>query len=93
MTANNPASENRDTALKGLHDDVHSKDMHPFWATTLTGSEVYKDNAYGQSNDSVLTHEVAVGYQFSPRMNGRYFGNWNEYNSFSDGIHKVEFNY
>jgi hypothetical protein len=66
---------------------------NPFWATTLTGSDVYKDNAYGQGNDSVLTHEVAVGYQFTPRMNVRYFGNWNEYNSFSDGIHKVEFNY
>ncbi|MEH6518243.1 MAG: hypothetical protein V7742_16330 [Halioglobus sp.] len=66
---------------------------NPFWATTLTGSDVYKDNAYGQGNDSVLTHEVAVGYQFSPRMNVRYFGNWNEYNNFSDGIHKVEFNY
>jgi hypothetical protein len=55
------------------------------------GGEV--DSGYGQDNDSILTHEVAVGYQLSPRMNVRYFGNWNEYNSFSDGIHKIEFNY
>jgi hypothetical protein len=66
---------------------------NPLWVSTLTGSGVYKDNAYGQGNDSVLTHEVSLGYQLTPRMNVRYFGNWNEYNSFSDGIHKVEFNY
>jgi hypothetical protein len=66
---------------------------NPFWASPLTGSDVYKDNAYGQGNDSIFTHEVALGYQTSPRMNVRYFGNWNEYNSFSDGIHKIEFNY
>jgi hypothetical protein len=66
---------------------------NPFWASTLSGSDVYKDNAYGKGNSSILTHEVAVGYQLSPRLNVRYFGNWNEYNSFSDGIHKIEFNY
>jgi hypothetical protein len=66
---------------------------NPFWVSTLSGSDVYKDNAYGQGNGSLLTHEAAVSYQISPRMNVRYYGNWNENNSFSDGIHKVEFNY
>ena len=66
---------------------------NPLWVTTISGSDVYKDNAYGQGNSSILTHEVAVGYQISPRINIRYYGNWHEYNSFSDGIHKIEFNY
>ena len=66
---------------------------NPLWVTTLTGSTWYKDNAYGIGNSSIFTHEVAAGYQISPRANIRYYANWHENNSYSDGIHKIEFNY
>lgn len=66
---------------------------NPLWVSTLSGSGVYKDNAYGVGNSSLLTHEVAIGYKISPRMNVRYYGNWHENNNFSDGVHKIEVNY
>lgn len=66
---------------------------NPLWVSTLSGSGVYKDNAYGIGNSSLLTHEVAMGYKISPRLNIRYYGNWHENNNFSDGVHKIEVNY
>ncbi|MDG1733708.1 MAG: hypothetical protein P8M49_06175 [Thalassotalea sp.] len=66
---------------------------NPFYLSTLSGSDHYKDNAYGVDQDSLLTHEFAASYQITPRMNVRYFANWNEEVDFVDGDHRVEVNY
>lgn len=65
---------------------------NPLWLTTLTGSDKYKNENYADDSQ-ILTHEVAVSYQFTPRFNLRYFSNWNEHVNFSDGDHRIEFNY
>ena len=66
---------------------------NPFYLQALSGSDLYKDNAYGLGNDNVLLHEFAVNYQINPRMNVRYFANWNENVDFTDGSHRIEINY
>ncbi len=66
---------------------------NPFWLTTISGSDNYKDNYYGAGNSHVLTHEFAASYQFTPRFNIRYFANWNNNVDFIDGDHRIEFNY
>lgn len=66
---------------------------NPFWLTTFSGSNNYKDNAFGPGNNSLLTHELAVNYQITDRLNVRYFANWNENTSFNDGAHRIEVNY
>ncbi len=66
---------------------------NPFFLATLSGSDVYKDNAYGKGNDNVLTHEIALSYQFNPRFNVRYFANFTDEVDFGDGDHRLEFNY
>lgn len=66
---------------------------NPVWYSTLSGSDVYKDNAYGSDENSVLTHEAAISYQFNPRFNVRAFANWTENIDISNGDHRLEFNY
>ena len=66
---------------------------NPIWYSTMSGSDIYKDNAYGLDEDSLLTHEAALSYQFNPRFNVRYFANWNENIDISNGDHRIEFNY
>lgn len=66
---------------------------NPFWLTTLTGSSQYRDNYYGAQESTLLTHEFALSYQLTPRMNLRYFANWNENTDFFAGDHRLEFNY
>ncbi|MCP8899582.1 hypothetical protein [Gilvimarinus xylanilyticus] len=66
---------------------------NPFWLTTITGSDNYEDNYYGQDNGDILTHEFALSYQITPRFNVRYFANWNENVDFDDGDQRIEFNY
>ncbi len=66
---------------------------NPFWLTTISGSDNYQDNYYGQGNSHVFTHEFAASYQFTPRFNIRYFANWNNNVDFIDGDHRIEFNY
>lgn len=66
---------------------------NPFFLSTLSGSNRYKNNAYGAGNDTILLHEFAASYQINPRLNIRYFANWNENVNFSDGDHRIEFNY
>jgi len=66
---------------------------NPFYASTLSGADVYKNHAYGENNDSILLHELALSYQINPRLNVRYFANWNEYVDFDDGDHRIEVNY
>ncbi|WP_370980045.1 hypothetical protein [Agaribacterium sp. ZY112] len=66
---------------------------NPFWFTTLSGATNYQENAYGPDQSDLLTHEFAASYQFTPRFNLRYFANWTELNDFSDGNHRLEFNY
>ncbi len=66
---------------------------NPFWLTTFTGSNIYKDNAYGADNSHLLTHEFAINYQINPKLNVRYFANWNENLNFGDGDHRIEVNY
>jgi len=66
---------------------------NPIYLQTLSGSDLFKDNAYGEGNDNVFLHEFAVNYQINPRMNVRYFANWNENIDFADGSHRIEINY
>ncbi|MGR5063680.1 hypothetical protein [Photobacterium sp. DNB22_13_2] len=66
---------------------------NPMWMTTLSGSDPYKNNAYGEGNSNILAHEFAASYQFNPRFNVRYFANWTEYTDLKDGDHRIEFNY
>lgn len=66
---------------------------NPFWLTTISGSDNYTDNYYGLGKSHILTHELALSYQINPRMNLRYFANFNENVSFMDGDHRIEFNY
>lgn len=65
---------------------------NPVWLTTLAGSQEYQDTYYAGESD-IFTHETAVSYQFTPRLNVRYFSNWNEKVEFSDGDHRIELNY
>lgn len=66
---------------------------NPFWLSTISGSDQYKDNYYGLDQSHILTHEFAASYQFTPRFNVRYFANWTEETDFADGDHRIEFNY
>ena len=66
---------------------------NPFYFAALSGSDNFEDNAYGDGNSSVLTHEFAYSYQFTPVFNLRYFANWSEHVDFDDGGHRIEFNY
>jgi hypothetical protein len=66
---------------------------NPFYLRTLSGSELYKDNAFGVDEGSILTHEFSASYQLTPRFNARYFANWTENTDFSNGGHRIEVNY
>lgn len=83
--------------LAGLYSKIAITDKlwlnyNPFWFSTVSGSELYKD--YGLAGKSNLwTHEAAISYQFTPRFNVRAFANWIEGVSFNDGNHRLEFNY
>lgn len=84
--------------LVGMYSKVTLTDKiwinyNPFWLTTITGSDNYKDNYYGLNNSHILTHEFSLSYQLNPRMNLRYFANWNKNVDFIDGDHRIEFNY
>jgi len=85
-------------ALVGMYGKMAITDKvwlnyNPFWLTTLVGSDNYKDNAYGTNNSNLLTHEFAINYQINPKLNVRYFANWNEKLNFGDGDHRIEVNY
>ena len=85
-------------ALLGMYAKIAITDKiwlnyNPFWLTALSGSNEYKDNAYGINTDDLLTHEFAASYQINPRFNLRYFANWNENVSFNNGDHRFELNY
>ncbi|WP_440876169.1 hypothetical protein [Thalassotalea sp. PLHSN55] len=85
-------------AMVGMYSRITVTDKiwmnyNPFYFKGLTGSDNYMNNAYGPNSDTILTHEVSIGYKITPRLNVRYFANWNENNSFSEGDHRIEFNY
>ncbi|WP_061016080.1 hypothetical protein [Vibrio splendidus] len=65
---------------------------NPMYMGTIGGSDTYKNGAFYGDN-SIMTHEFAASYQINPRLNVRYFANWNEEVDFEDGDHRVEFNY
>jgi len=66
---------------------------NPVWLTSIGGSQAYEDNAYGEDQSSIYTHEAAISYQITPVMNVRYFANWTTHLSFDDGDHRIEINY
>lgn len=66
---------------------------NPTFLTTVGGSDFYKNNAYGVNNSNIFMHEVIASYQVNPRLNVRYFANFNDDLSFEDGEHRIEFNY
>lgn len=85
-------------ALIGMYAKVTITDKiwlnyNPFWLTTLSGAERYKNNYYGENENTLLTHEFAASYQINPRLNVRYFANWNENVDFADGDQRIELNY
>ena len=65
---------------------------NPFWTVGLAGSDNFKEQGI-EGHSSVLTHEAALSYKLNPRSNIRYFANWSEYTSYSDGMHRIEYNY
>ncbi len=84
--------------LLGMYSKIEITDKlwlnyNPVYLSALAGSVNYKNHAYGINNDALLTHEFAVNYRISKRLNVRYFANWNENLSFSEGDHRIEFNY
>lgn len=84
-------------AVVGMYSKMEITDKlwlnyNPMYMHTLSGSESYKTSYYSEE-DSVLTHELALSYQITPRANIRYFANWNEHVNFGDGDHRIEFNY
>ncbi len=66
---------------------------NPMYISTLSGSDHYKDNAYGVSNSNMLLHEVSASYQVNQRANIRYFANFSDEVNFKDGEHRIEVNY
>ena len=84
-------------AVVGMYSRIEITDRiwanyNPMWKTTLSGSEVYKENGIA-GDSSALFHEVAVSYQFTPRFNLRYFANWHSADGSSNTDHRIEFNY
>lgn len=66
---------------------------NPFYLSSIAGSSYYQDNTYGAGNSSIFLHEFVLSYQINPKLNIRYFANWNEYVDFNDGDHRLEINY
>jgi hypothetical protein len=65
---------------------------NPMFLSSLSGSDNYTEHGF-EGDDSVLLHEFAASYQLNPRSNLRYFANWTENTDFSDGEHRLEYNY
>ncbi|USD67247.1 hypothetical protein [Vibrio sp. SCSIO 43136] len=69
---------------------------NPMYMGTMSGSDAFK-NSYFLGDDTVLNHEFIASYQVNPRLNFRYFANWNNSDqksgSFDKGDHRIEFNY
>ncbi|WP_241033785.1 hypothetical protein [Vibrio maerlii] len=65
---------------------------NPIWMSTIGGSDKYVDYGFAGKGD-ILLHEAAMSYQINPRLNVRYFANWNEHVDYVDGDHRIEFNY
>ncbi|MHC5784134.1 hypothetical protein [Aliivibrio fischeri] len=85
-------------ALVGMYAKAQLTDKiwinyNPMYMSALSGSDNYKESAYGNGNSDILTHEFAISYQINPRSNIRYFANWNEYTDISKGDHRIEYNY
>ena len=85
-------------ALVGTYTKIEVTDKiwlnyNPMYMTALSGSDYYKSNAFGLGEGDQLFHEFALSYQFTPRFNVRYFANWNADIDFSEGDHRLEFNY
>lgn len=81
----------------GLYGKVEVTDKiwlnyNPMYQGTVSGSDSYKDFCM-QGDSNVFMHEAAISYQISPVANVRYFANWSENSNFSDGDHRIEFNY
>ncbi|OEF04972.1 hypothetical protein [Vibrio genomosp. F10] len=66
---------------------------NPMWLTSLSGSDYFVDNAYGEGESSVFANELAVSYQFTPRFNIRYFANWTSKQDYLDADQRLEVNY
>ncbi|GEM77805.1 hypothetical protein [Vibrio superstes] len=65
---------------------------NPMYMGTISGSGTFKDSGF-EGSDAVFAHEFAASYQITPRANVRYFANWTENTDFTDGDHRIEFNY
>ena len=85
-------------AVAGMYSKITITDKiwanyNPMYLTSVAGSDYYQNNTYGQANDDLLLHEVALSYQINPRTNIRYFANFTDEVNFKDGEHRIEFNY
>lgn len=65
---------------------------NPVWLVAVAGSDWFMDYGMG-GDDSIFAHELAASYQINPRSNIRYFANWSNNVDFSDGDHRIEYNY
>lgn len=65
---------------------------NPNWSFALAGSDWFMDHGLG-GHDNLYAHELVASYQINPRLNIRCYNDWSSKENFSDGIHKIEFNY
>ncbi|MGL6315625.1 hypothetical protein [Vibrio sp. WXL103] len=84
-------------AVAGIYSKITVTDrvwlnFNPMYMSTLSGADWFKDSFF-EGDSQVLTHEFTASYQIKPRFNIRYFANWSENTNFSDGSHRLEFNY
>ncbi len=66
---------------------------NPLWLSSVAGSENYTRNTFAFGESNIFLHEAAASYQITPRLNVRYFANWSDIVSFTDGGHRIEVNY
>ncbi|MCW8332174.1 hypothetical protein MD588_25635 [Photobacterium sp. SDRW27] len=84
-------------AMVGMYSTLQITDniwfnYNPMYMLSLSGSDIYTKHGFSGDSD-VLNHEAALSYQINPRTNIRYFSNWSDKVSFSDGDHRIEINY
>lgn len=65
---------------------------NPMWLTSIAGSDAFVEQGFG-GDSHIFTNEFTVSYQFTPRLNLRYYANWTQDQDYFDGDQRVEMNY
>ncbi|MFS1934358.1 hypothetical protein [Vibrio splendidus] len=65
---------------------------NPMWLTSIAGSDGFVNQGFG-GDSNILTNELSLSYQFTPRFNARYYANWTQDQAYFEGDQRLEFNY